>query len=316
MMSIESGSVASENMSHQDWVRMMMRRKWNCMENDEKKAVQKVMSQVRATATDVVRESGLENEGVLHNWFNGKSHFDREVVLDTRRRVLKWAGYAKENVKKRIKLHETKAAETRAWVVENGLSVRDIAAKTRHVGNLVPFFDFMLGTNMNHPSTVSAAEKVFEFCKRTQLESFGTLTEASWLRWHELVKEEEDIEPYTISEEDLKAVATLDVLNLSNDPRNILSKAGLKRKRDDDDDGNSDAQDKGSSNDAQDTGKNETTMNESTTTMNETTINETKRRKSNDATVICPTSNAAKAVIFNKDSVPTVKIVRIVRSHV
>ena len=121
---------------------------------------------------------------------------------------------------------------------------------------------------------------MFEFCKRTQLESFGTLTEASWLRWHELVKEEEDTEPYTISEEDLKAVATLDVLNLSNDTENILlsttaAAAGLmKRKRDDDDD---------------------VTMNETTTAM----INETKRRKSNDATAICPTSNAAKAVIIN-----------------
>lgn len=282
MMSIESGNSASENMSHQDWVRMMMRRKWNCMENDEKQAVQKVMTQVRATATDVVRESGLENEGVLHNWFNGKSHFDREVVLDTRWRVLKWAKYAKENAKKRIKLNETKTQETRAWVVENGLSVRDIAAKTRQVGNLVPFFDFMLGMNVKHPRTVSAAKKVFEFGRRTQLESFVTLTRASWRRWHEIVKEEEEeIKPYyKISEEDLKAVATLDVLNLSNDTENILlsttaAAAGLmKRKRDDDDD---------------------VTMNETTTAM----INETKRRKSNDATAICPTSNAAKAVIIN-----------------
>ena len=41
-------------------------------------------------------------------------------------------------------------------------------------------------------------------------------------------EEEEDTEPLHISEEDLKAVATLDVLNLSNDPD--LSKEGLETK--------------------------------------------------------------------------------------
>ena len=251
-----------------------MRRQWKCLDNEEKQAVRKVISHVRATTENVVREAGLINKKVLINWFKGREHFDPRIVLDTRLRIVQWTNRAKENAKKRIEAFEKKAAETRAWAVERNMSARDVAAKSGQCGNLVPFFDFMLGTNLHLPMTVSAAEEVFKFCKRLQLESFILLTRASWIRWHEIIKEEEeknkDVKPYSISDEDLQAIATLDVLNLSNDVNNISGvEAVSKRKRDD---------------------KSDEALN-----------SETKRRKSKDALMDCPTANskAANVLVFN-----------------
>jgi len=77
--------------------------------------------------------------------------------------------------------------------------------------------------NPNCNFSVTAANEVFELCKRLQLKSFIELTRASWERWHELVKEEAG-EPYLITHEDMKAMNSLDVLkNHNKDKTNLLS---------------------------------------------------------------------------------------------
>jgi len=108
-------------------------------------AVSNTMKEIGATAKDVVRESGLMNEQTLMNWFQGKEHFDPVVVFETRERIIRWRERVERNKQQHVNAYRNKSEETRAWVAECSMSVRDIAAMSGQCGNLVPFFDFMLG---------------------------------------------------------------------------------------------------------------------------------------------------------------------------